>query len=281
MSDTEDVKTEDEEEDLLIPAEQIPSAEDLAKGVAPTETKEDAEPVKDAPESSPSAEEPEEEESTDSSPKEPEEPEKPAPVEETTREKALRLELTALRKEMRGKSVAQMVAEPKAPETDERLAEIREIYSDEEIERAEKLVNYLADKGGLVRAEQSYQGTVNATLEAFTDEHPEYQPENDKDDIRWGRFKHELESGIYNLAGKTSKQLQVIFSKVHEDVQEELGEAEIESKPRKIAAQQQKVQSISHAGAAKSEHQRKTFTVADIENNTGIKWKGFDDSDFA
>ncbi len=271
MNETEEVKTEDETDLIPVPPEEV-----LAEADEGTE-EEETTPSTDAPESSADDEEPEEE-----TPTVPVAPTKPAPVPgETERERALRLELTRVKGLLRTKDVSTLVTEPKVDVPDERLAKLRERYSDEEISSMEEAIDTLAAKRGYVKADQSYQSTVNATLESFTDTHPEYKPEQDTDDIRWGRFKNILESGIYNLSGKSAKQLNMIFEKVHKDVQEELGEAAIASKPREQAAQQQKVRSVSHSGGTKSTPQKKSVDLKSIEENTGVRFKGFDEEDFS
>lgn len=293
MIETEEVKHEDAEEDL-IPADQLPTDPvELAKATEPTEEAESSEQESqtssETPESSPSNEEPEE-----ATPTEPEAPKQPAPVEgETIKERALRLELTKVKKRLREKEIRQMVgdapndAAPKS-EVSDRLNKLREHYSEEEIALSGELIDVLAEQRGYVKAEQANQSTVNAITDAFLDQHPEYKPEHDKDDERWGKFKEILDykikypdeyGNVLTLSGKTPKQLSAIFSKIHEEVREELGEAEIESKPRQLAAQQQKVKSISHTGATKSAPQKKQIDLT--RPIGGVQFKGFDEEDFA
>ena len=88
-------------------------------------------------------------------------------------------------------------------------------------------------------------------MDSFLDTNPEYNPQNDKDDLRWGRFQEILKSGIYNLSGKTSKQLRAIFDRVNKDGIDEFGESVVKTDASKRAAEQQKIRSISHSGGTK------------------------------
>lgn len=255
ISDSTEVEGEDEE--IIPPVEE------------PAETK-------TAPESSP--------EGTKTEPEEPEaviEPSKkePAPVEgETPREKALRLELTRVKGQLRQKAVTDLVEGVKeAPIKEDHVSRLKNLgYSDEEIQKASELVDVLATSKGYVKAEQTYQTVVQDTVDVFLDDNPEYKPQNDKDDLRWGRFQEILKSGIYNLSGKTSKQLRSIFDRVNKDVVDEFGESSLKIDASKRAAEQQKIRSVSHSGGTKVV-QTPTKTV--IAPEVRSIFKGFEDDD--
>ena len=203
----------------------------------------------------------------------------PAPVEgESPRERALRLELTRVKGELRRKAVTDLVEGAKeAPLKEDHVGRLKNLgYSDEEIEKASELVDVLATSKGYVKAEHTYQAVVQDTIDSFLENNPEYKPDVDKDDIRWGRFQSHLKSGIYDLSGKTSKQLRGIFERVNKDVIEELGESVQTTDKSKLAAQRQKIQSVSHSGGTKVA-QVETKKVLDPEVKN--LFKGFDDDD--
>lgn len=205
---------------------------------------------------------------------------------ETARERALRAEVARLRGLNRKKSVSDMVEEPReaAPQSPDVRNKLKELgYSDDEIEKAETLIDTIASSQGYVKQSQNYQGTVNEEVDAFINANPEYKPANDLDDLRWDTFQRHLKSGLYNINGKTREQLQTIFKKVKADVDSELGEPETqrrakadESEERKKAAQQQKIKSVSHSGGTKAASEKSKKT---IDPNVRKMFKGFDDED--
>lgn len=212
----------------------------------------------------------------------------PAPVPgETPKEKALRLEVQRLRGLNRKKSVTDMVDSTQAPAeglgTDAK-SKLKELgYSEDEIEKADKLVDILVSSKGYVKQSQNYQGIVNDQVEAFISANPEFKPENDPEDVRWTAFQRHLSSGLYNINGKTREQLQTLFKKVKADVDAELGEPTEttkakadEAEERKKAAEKQKIKSVSHSGGTKPA-QSKTKTPIDPEVRK--IFKGFDDAD--
>lgn len=196
---------------------------------------------------------------------------------ETPREKALRLEVTRLRRERRANSQQGLFQGDKSNNDDSEKA-LKELgYDDEQIKTLDKAFDIIGERKGFVRKDQSYQAMANETLASFIEEHPEYAPENDKDDLYWNRFDSILKSD-YKLAGKTQKQLKTIFEKVDRDVKEELGDKSISK--GKIEAQQQKIKSVS-TGASTS----KGKTEATPEKKTvssghpGLRFSGFDDDE--
>jgi hypothetical protein len=247
----------------------IPPVEDAPEGDVPAE--ENDTPT-DSPESSP--EETTEEETPPSTFTKKE----PAPVAgETPKEKALRLEVQRLKGLHRKDAINDIVGKGPALESVDNLQQLRDIgYSDEEISNMEKAIDVIAQKKGYVKAEQSYQATVNTIVESFIDSHPEYKPENDPEDVRWARFEGIIKSGVYNLSGKTPKQLNEIFKRVHRDVSDELGEADVTVEVKRQAAQAQKIKSVSHSGGTKSAPVKRAST---IDPNVRGMFKGFDDED--
>lgn len=262
----------------VIPADIIPDTTTVEEGdeeIIPPVI-EPAEEPKPAPESSP--------EGTKVEPVVPEatiEPSKPgpAPVEgESIREKALRLELTRVKGLLRTKAVSDLVDSTKeAPPKEDQMSRLRNLgYSDEEIAKASELVDVLATSKGYVKAEHTYQTVVQDTIDGFLESNPEYKPEHDADDFRWGRFQEILKSGIYNISGKTSKQLRAIFDRVNDDVVKEYGESTTKVDVSRIAAQRHKIASVSHSGGTKVvQTEIKKVIAPEIRSI----FKGFEDDD--
>lgn len=277
MTETREVNTEDEGGDL-IPKDQLPTdPAELAKEaipavVPPTEDK----PVEPDPES------PDAPVSSPEAPVEkPEVPIQPAPVEgETPREKALRLEVQRLRglnRKDQIKDLASGIQKVSPPENEYKVLKDKG-YTDEEIENMETAIDLIASKKGYVRADQSYAQSVQDTVDLFLDEHPEYKPSTDVDDLRWNAFQGYLKDGTYNLSGKTPKQLKSIFERVNDDVKKEFGEVIVKTNPAQLAAQQHKVTVASHGGGTKSTTETKPkINPTEIG---GIKLKGFSPEDF-
>lgn len=195
---------------------------------------------------------------------------------ETPREKALRLEVTRLRKKNREKAQSETF-KSNNEENDDSEKELKELgYDDDQIKTLDKAFDIIGKRKGFVRKDQSYQEMANDTLSVFIEEHPEYSPENDKEDIYWGRFNSILKSD-YKLTGKTQKQLKTIFEKVDRDVKEELGETSSKSK---IEAQQQKIKSVSTgASTSKGKTEPKPEKKTVSGSHPGLKFSGFDDDE--
>jgi hypothetical protein len=220
-------------------------------------------------------------------------PEKePSPAEikdvpgETPKERALRLEVTRLRRANREKDQGELIKEqPVVVEDDKTDEELKNLgYDDQQITGLKKVVDIIASKQGYVKKSNTYKEMADATLGGFIEEHPEYAPENDKDDVYWGRFKSILNSD-YNLNGKNSKQIKSIFERVDRDVKEALGEKELDKD--KIEAKKRKVGDISHGGSGSSkEEPTKTKSTLSGGNKTFVSsshpnlvFKGFDEDE--
>lgn len=207
-------------------------------------------------------------------------PLQPTPVPgETERETALRLEIQRLRTKLRGDSIKNIIEKPEVKEVIDPYKELREKgYNDDEIKQMETAVDVIARNKGYIRADDSYKQTMQNVIDLFIDEHTEYKPLNDKDDLRWNTFQSILQDGTYNLSGKTPKQLKTIFSRIDEDVKRELGEPIVVTNKNQIAAQQHKINVASHSGGTKTTPESKSK----IDYNKpigGIQFKGFNDED--
>ncbi len=199
---------------------------------------------------------------------------------ETQRERALRKEVERLKNERRRESQERIAGHIKPPVqsvADERLANLKKTYSDEELMNMEEVIDVIATKKGYVRKDQTYQETVNDVLDSFVEHFPQYKPVNDKDDARWNKFQNILFED-YNIHGKTPKQLVQIFSKVHRDVEIEMGETITPRDTNKINAQQQKIKSVSHSGGTQSAG---GSNKTPIDPSVRKMFKGFDDEDLA
>jgi len=202
---------------------------------------------------------------------------------ETPKERAMRAEITRLRRANREKDQNNLIKlEPiiEDNDTDDELKNLG--YDDEQIVGLKKVVDIIASKQGFVKKSANIKEQADATLNSFIAEHPEYLPENDKDDVYWGRFK-ELSSD-YNLNGKTPAQLKSIFNKIDRDVKEELGEKGLPKE--KIEAQKRKVDDISHGTSAPAKAITETKKAVLAGNKTfvssahpGLVFKGFDEEE--
>lgn len=204
---------------------------------------------------------------------------------ETPREKALRLEVTRLRKERREKEQNELLKSSNVENNNEEIdyKELEESgYTQEQIKDLSKMVNVIVSKSGYIKKDQSYQEMANSTLNSFIKEHNEYAPENDKDDFRWSKF-NEILKNDYNLKGKSQEQIKSILEKVDRDVKLELGEVE-DKKQGKIEAQKQKISVISHGTSSTSSKSKENSIKAIPAGNKtviigGHPFKGFDDDE--
>lgn len=205
-------------------------------------------------------------------------------VGETPKERALRLELTRVRREKRA-LLEKNIFKKQEPEEDKTFDELKSLgYRDEDIPGLEKAVDIIASKRGYVKKDSFEKEMSLDTLNNFVEEHPEYAPENDKDEILFNRFFEILKSD-YNLDGKNSKQLKSIFQKVDRDVKSEYGEPKMVADKGKIEAQKQKIKTVSHGTSASAPKQiekpvipagNKTFISS---NHPGLVFKGFEDDE--
>lgn len=201
----------------------------------------------------------------------------PKPVEgETTKETALRIQIVKLRQAIRDKDELIKITPP--PMDNEEYEELRQDYTDEELQKVEKLFDVIGKKKGYVKSADIYTQSGNEVLENFLIKHPEYKPENDPEDVRWNTFKDIL-TNDYNRTGKKPKELEKLFEKVNRDVLEEFGDSPkrvIETS--RLNAAKQKIRSVSHTGGTKTEVNRKSNAPTDPK--VRAMFKDFDDEDF-
>lgn len=203
---------------------------------------------------------------------------------ESAKERALRLEVTRVKREKRELMQQNILLSQQKPATNDWKKNLRDRgYTEEQIEEQEKLQNDMALAKGFISRDDLEKEKLNNTFEDFISNHDEYLPEKDKDDVRYGRFIQILKND-YNLNGKSQGQIKSIFEKVHRDVVEEFGEAK--SDKGKIEAKNEKIKAVSASTASaknvipKSEKievkkvSDKNFIVG------GLNFKGFDEDDF-
>jgi len=203
---------------------------------------------------------------------------------ETPKERALRLEVTRLKRAARQKSQDEIFKQDKAKVSEDDYQELKDLgYDEDQIKTLDKAFDIIGTKKGFVRKDQTWKETAQSTLEQFIEENPEYAPENDKEDVYWGRF-NEILKNDYNIAGKNPKQLKSIFERVDRDVEEELGDNE--SKEGKLEAKKQKIRSVSAGAAASTVKSGESKTVVNSGNKTyvssnhpGLVFKGFDEDE--
>lgn len=173
-------------------------------------------------------------------------------ADETPRERALRLEVTRLRNLGKGERKGELgIRTPAAQQKQEMSPERKKVlekYKPEDLATLKEVFDVMAEDMGFVRKDQlgasTYQEKAGEELDKFIEAHPEYLPENDKDNVLWGRFKEEY--GLYKQP-ENPKDFKKIFEKVHRDV--------FGIKPagdnKTINASKEKIKVASHSGASK------------------------------
>lgn len=159
---------------------------------------------------------------------------------ETPKEYALRLEVTRLKRKQREERKQEIGFQEQSTPKEESVIEG---YDPEELEKFEKVFEAVAEKKGYVRKDELHKTTMKERFDdvkdAFLDKHPEYLPENDKDDVLWNTLKGEL--GIYKTP-QNAKELETILNKAHNSI---FGSR---SNMGVVKAQQSKIKMASHSG---------------------------------
>jgi len=177
---------------------------------------------------------------------------------ETPREYALRLEVTRLKRGNREKRTKDLLGEEKQEKppgvTKTQFEELSEDeksllgqYDPNELSTFEKILDVLAKKHGWVKKKDLASTTKSRIsddiLDDFLQGHPEYLPENDKDDVLWNSFKSEFQ--LYKIPDNP-KDLKIIFKKIHRHI---FG-VKPEDGLKKIGAQKEKLKVVSHSGGS-------------------------------
>lgn len=204
---------------------------------------------------------------------------------ETPREKARRHEIERLKGLIRKDRTSEIMGGMTAPGVPKKelpadKAAVLQKYKPDELNHLREVLPILAEEAGYVRSDQlagqSYNERASAELDSFLEKHPEYLPENDKDNMLWGQFQNEFAMYRQPPDPKTFKR---IFERVHRDV---FGiKVAGEGKGATVAAQR-KVASASHAGA--SAPARAVTSTRPKTNTSGLRLdmlKGFSEDEIA
>lgn len=273
---------ENETDDLIIPADAIQGAFTNPENAGGAEEQEDIEAGSDNEDDteSESEEETTEEEKEEESDEESEESgdKTEEPIDDNTKE-GLTREIVRLRKALRQKSVKDITenAEQDLPDVSEKIQKLRDMgYTDDQIGQLDTVFDVFAEKKGYVKKATTYQDVLNEELNTFIDANKEYSPKIDKDDVRWNKFQEVLASGLFDYkTPKSREKVQALLKKVHNEVVSELGSPTERNK--EIAAQQQKIRSVSHSGGTKVSSTDKKVTLTPEMQKV---FKGFTDDDF-
>lgn len=202
---------------------------------------------------------------------------------ETPRERALRKEVTRLKREARGERSAEIIGPAPAgtatrPELTDDDQKVLGKFKPEEIAGLREVIPVLAKEMGFVRKDElagsTYAERAQGELDSFLDKHPEYQPENDKDGTLWTAFKAEYQ--LYNKPANP-KDFGKIFDRVHREV---FGIKPSTGALPKVNAQREKVSAASHAGTSAPRTATRERTAAPQGLRLDML-KGFDDDELA
>lgn len=199
------------------------------------------------------------------------------PVEFARRLEILRIKRDnrRLRKEelMGGKSE---ITQTQYNELDEEENKLLGQYDQAELSTFEKILSVLAKKHGWVKREELNSTTKsqlsNDILDDFLKFHPEYSPENDKDNVLWNEFKSQFQ--LYKIP-ENPRDLKRIFNKIHSDI---FG-VKSEDGLRKISAQKEKLKVVSHSGGSAQRGQSSSKGTK-LTPDQRQHFKGFSENDF-
>lgn len=258
VDDTERIEVEPTTEEELVEPETETPEEDAPPEEKPAEEQEEAAP----------AEEPELKTEAD---------ELKTVDGETPRERALRLEVDRLRRLTRQKRTQEMFDSP-APRRDAGKPDKDQVlskYDKTELENLKEVLEVYAEDMGFVRKDQLEQTTLQsqgqAYLDAFLEKHPEYLPENDKDNTLWARFQEEFK--LY-AKPQEPKDFQKVFDRIHREI---FG-VQPTSELKKVSAQQQKLKAASHVAKAAPAGKAKADAPT-LDPALRSKLKGFTDAE--
>lgn len=251
----------------------------------PQETEKDT-PAESSPENKPAEEQKEEETQADDSSDEsvPEVPQ-PKPVEgETPRERGLRLDNQKLRAKLRAERANSLLEEEDSPldipsvEKSERINKLKEKYSEDDLNNLSEVFIALSEDLGFVRKDHlqksTYQQQATDILDSFIESHPEYQPENDPDDVLWKQFQDEIK--LYRRP-QNPKEYKKILERVHQNI---FG-VQSPEKLNKVTAQKAKIQTASHSATPRSQTEKpKVIEKSSVDRSVARQvLKGFSDEE--
>lgn len=206
---------------------------------------------------------------------------------ETPRERALRKEVTRLKRLSRGEKAKDLfgpeTAKADAPEkkqTTEDLSdadrEVLKQYDPKQLAELESIFGIIAKRQGYVKKGE-FQAATNqqiatATLDDFLSKHPEYLPENDTDNILWSQFKEGVQ--LYRTP-ENPRDYAKIFERVHREVFGIKQGGDI----KKTLAKAEKIKVASHANASSQKKVVKSSTTVNLDPSLGEHLKGFSDEE--
>lgn len=208
----------------------------------------------------------------------------PKPVEgETARERALREEITRVKRKLRAERGQKMFGDIPISTNDDVLSdEDKEFLSEVDPEQAsnvERLIAISAKKMGFVKKDefvkQNYQDTAQSVLDDFLEKHPEYDEKNDSDGVLWGQFQKEYSQ--YKTP-ENPKDLNRIFSKIHREV---FGINTDNSGLKQVEAKKEKLKVASHSASTGGSSKQSTSSIDDETKKLAESGalKGFSDED--
>ena len=262
MSETPNEELDSKDDDVLLSPEDAKAMEQQIRSGEPVD-----EPVEEEPEEDKSEDEPEDESAPDEVP------------DIDKQSKGYRAEIDRLRAKLREKRVSELSegVQGEMAKVDKKKELLELGYTEDQIESLDKTFEIMAEAKGYVKQDSSYQSVINTTLSDFISQHKEYDPRFDKDDTRWTKFNEIINSGVYDYKTPKSKdKLLSILNRVHQDVQDELGEPE--NVNARDAAQRHKVRSAAHSGGSSTPKVDKKSPT--VDKSVRHMFKGFDDEDF-
>lgn len=108
---------------------------------------------------------------------------------------------------------------------------------------------------GFVKKDQlyktSFQQSATDVLDTFIEQHPEYQPENDPDNVLWGQFQEEVK--MFRNP-ENPKEYRKIFERVHQRI---FG-VQSSDKLLTVEARKETVKAASHAASPRPDSSTKS-----------------------
>jgi hypothetical protein len=193
---------------------------------------------------------------------------------ETPKERALRQVVKKLRGKLREENRKLVSEEPLFVKESGELPDELKDYDAEELAKLEK---FLSARGYIKKDEveqKAYNSVRDEIWAGFLDEHPEYLPENDTDDVLWKAFQEEL--GLY-ARPKNPKDFKKLFDRVHKNIFDENPKIS----PGQVAAKAEKIK-VASSGSATIAKPKNNATIQKSNDSELAKWlKGFSEDEIA
>jgi len=162
---------------------------------------------------------------------------------ETPKERALRLEVTRMKREVSKYKKDELFTPIPKPQ---QVNKVLEDYDVDQVKELKSILSAAADELGFVKKDELYKTLTEDRRDdiwnSFLDKHPEYLLENDPEGVFYNQLKEEF--SIFKEP-TTAKGFQQLLNRAHESI---FG---IKSTPiniNKINAQQEKIKVASHSG---------------------------------